>query len=239
MKWSPSNRTRAFLRVAATWLWLLIPVAVLGASQVGPAPSDVEWRRKLAYSLPNDVRVQMELVESLVAEGRHIEAIEHADELVRRAPHDELGYRALLFANAASGRRRAALEAFGKIEEMSAANADDLASAGTLLHSVAPIRAVALYREAHAIDERHYSANMNLAAALAKAADLAGARAHLMRVHSLYPEDVSIDFSLAQLEVRSGNVQRAIARLESIIATDPAHHQARKLLSEVRAVTDS
>ena len=237
MMWQPSKRVSALSRVAATWLWLLIPVAVLGASQVGPASSDVEWRRKLAHSLPKDGRVQMDLVESLVAKGRHIEALEHGEELVRRAPYDETGYRALLSANAASGRRRAALEAFGHLEEMNAANADDLASAGTLLHGVAPIRAVALYREALALDEGHYAANVNLAAALAETGDLVGARAHLMRVHSAHPEDVSILLSLAQLDLRSGNVQSAVARLEVLIAKDPNHHHARKLLSEVRAAT--
>lgn len=230
-------RLRRRLKVGATWLWLLIPIAVLTGSQMGSSRSELDWQRKLAHSLPDNQSVQIDLIDALVARGRHLEAIEWGEEVIRRNPGSDDGFRALLNVNAALGRNHEALEHFERILQLRRANADDYATAATLLHGSDVTRAVELYRAALNLDTEHFAANMNLASALAENGDFTGARSHLLRARSAAPGNASVTIGLAQLDAIAGDAESAVLRLQEILSTDPANERARRLLREIQNTT--
>lgn len=238
MSANDSTRFLQAAKVGLTWLWFATPIAILVAVQVGPRPSELEWRQRLAISLPDDEAVRLALIGSMEQRGRHLDAIAQAQDFTLEHPESDAVFRKLLILNSALGRREAALASFERIAALNKETADDYVAAGILEFESAPERARTLFEAALELEAAHVAANVNLAVVLADEGDLDGARAHLLRAQREDPTNLDVLVNLARVELRAGRSIAARESLERALVIDPGNVQAGLLLEQLsRPVT--
>ncbi len=99
-------------------------------------------------------------------------------------------------------------------------------------------RAAAELEALTAINERHYSANLELAELRELAGDAAGAAAALERAIYVYPYEMALHERLAALYTRLGDGDRAIRERRAVLALDPVD-RAEALYQLARAYFES